>query len=429
MPIPSIDELFDQREAYFGKDQATQWDQAVETKNKQSQVIGVTVNTKESIKRLCDLCIPNDRDYDQNRKLQTGGAARIERGVRDLKDQGQLAFLWAYINDIFTAKESHTDKLKHGKETRERVRYILSGIKAVLLMEMQDAKTLEDLITKQAFLCADLSGMALFGMNLQNADLRHSNLSKCDFRDTSLVDANLRNADLRDADLTEVLSSDKPSGLSGINLCGAKLSGAKYKHSDIMTAGNLYLTRFGELPASYEKNKTEKQELENKIRESYAAVKDGQNPKYNPIFLKLIQASGFSPLMWGDCSDVFEAEHQKWAQRDASQLLAQMKKTLGEMVDPAHERGYAQSRSRDRFKSWFFAPKDSRPGQITELTSLIKGEGDTVKNPTIEEIAEKLLNVSNKIRLEDNKLTSELLTQIESACTHPKVEVKGPTLG
>lgn len=422
MPIPSFDELFANREAYFKKDAVDSWN-AKQKEDEKKASFSWNSDKTPLIQKKCKACIPTGANYDNSETP--------EKNIKALKDEGQLAFLWVHINDILTLKEFYgSQNFKHTESERNYARDVLALIKRTLLEEMQNAKTLEDLIAKKAFLCADLSGMSLNSMVLDKGDFRHANLGDCDFNNTSLAGADLQDANLENADLSEVMGlgeGEKASGLFDINLRGANLSGAKYKHADIMAVetnppkGNFYQTRFGTLPKSYDKNPAEKQALENKVRESYEAVKteDG-TAKYNPTFLKLIQASGFSPLEWGYLSEIFEDDYKKWTQRNASQLLGEMKKTLGKIVDPNDECGYEQSRSRDTLK-FFCIRKKSRSGQITELTTL-----KNTKDLTIDQIADGLLKVSNDIRFEGNTFKSELLNLIEGACTNP--EVKGPML-
>jgi hypothetical protein len=323
---------------------------------------------------------------------------------QELLNRGLLALFWAKLRDL---ANNHNENKGYPGQGEQAAHEALSPFKRTFVGAMQTASTLKDYIAKKALLCADLSGTSLDTMNFTNADLRHSNLNNCKFDDSTLTNANLEDADLQNANLMNI------ADFSGVNLRSAQLSGAQYKHADIMKATDLYLTNFAILPTSYNGNPAERQALENKVRESYEKAVDSKGIKiYNPVFLKLIQASGFSPLNWGDLFYSFQIVYDEWSKHDGdlSNVVTKMKRQVSEMVDPNNSTGYEKNRG--VIKDLFFKKNASRAEQITGLTTL-----KDQQNLTLAAIADKLLEVSNAIRLEPNKLPSELQSQIEQICT------------
>lgn len=385
----------------------------------------------------------NNNNFLQNIREDCNAAEDLYIRLQ-LRRMGLYGFFWLYWREK-VAQEGVSRKEKN----------FFSTYKADFVKSFStESNILAQYINCQALFCADLSGSNLKGLDFGRADLQFSNLSKCDFTDSNFYRANFQNSDVSKSDFSNCMTRDtdfRNANLSGakletvtvddfksIKLQGADLSGAEFKHEQILELYNankdkapLYGVIFDkeQLPASYAKKPTEKQALEHCIRESYENAKDEQgNPFYNSTFLKLIQASGYSPLDWGKDPKVFQAKHDALVKEDNDGTLQQrIFNQIKDMVNDQNLHGYTQARTSSLliapFKIW--SQKQDRGSQIEALRDLVGG-----KSPKqLFELAEGLLKVGDKIRLENNVFYSELRRQIEQISSsnpneYPKAEFK-----
>lgn len=335
----------------------------------------------------------------------------------EMRRNGLYGFFWLYWRE-----QSSPDALEH-----EEVKAFLSNCKEQFRAEIANGDTLKEYIQQQALFCADLSELPLTGRDFKNADFRFSNLHQSNFSRSSLIGVDFGDANLTKAQLEHALDFSQIK-----NLEGANLTGATFNHADMKAfkegKDGLYRVIFDEehLPASYtkdrvekdtkglpyKKNLVEKQELENQIRESYANAKNekGEN-RYDANLLKLIQASGNSPLNWAKYDASFDMQYESLKSNQGI-LVKRMRNQIKDMLDNNNLEGYEQARISHRWFKTFSQQKNTRVEQLAELAPLSSKEesGPVV---SLENLADTLLTVSNQLRLEDDFFYSELRRQIE----------------